>query len=464
MIAADDGESADGGGDAARRLRDALDARRALYVRDVEAARRLARDADLIDETVADAYRAYNASLAASPELAGPLADLGERLARRMTAHARAVIEDPLGAKHIDSLAEVVAFESGTVFGARAHIVMLLTVLRRLAPVIGRRRRFNGPAAVAEALTLVELLLLDLNLATGGLQERRQDDAKRREAVIRARMEDFSISMNAIAGQLGALAGSIHSVVAAIADSSTSVQANVAASEAGLEELQTLSAAADGVVGAVASAAAAIADLTRRGADLSQSAGRAADESAALKDRFVADIAKVSEIATVIDRIAAQTNLLALNATIEAARAGEAGRGFAVVANEVKALAGEVTSATRAIADVIATAVKTGEGFAAPFARIRDSVAQMAVVSADVEAALARQVAASGELRNEAARTVRSVDAVLSMRGDSTAATTALDGALESLDLGLRDIDAAAQEMQVRVRDFLQEVRRHNAA
>ncbi|MEO3433005.1 methyl-accepting chemotaxis protein [Inquilinus sp. CAU 1745] len=58
---------------------------------------------------------------------------------------------------------------------------------------------------------------------------------------------------------------------------------------------------------------------------------------------------RVGKVAAGIDAIAKQTNLLALNATIEAARAGEAGRGFAVVAGEVKALAGQTSSATAEI-------------------------------------------------------------------------------------------------------------------
>ncbi|WP_235919453.1 methyl-accepting chemotaxis protein [Heliomicrobium undosum] len=48
--------------------------------------------------------------------------------------------------------------------------------------------------------------------------------------------------------------------------------------------------------------------------------------------------ARISDIITTINAIAAQTDLLALNAAIEAARAGEHGRGFAVVAEEVRKL------------------------------------------------------------------------------------------------------------------------------
>lgn len=65
------------------------------------------------------------------------------------------------------------------------------------------------------------------------------------------------------------------------------------------------------------------------------------------------EIDRVGNVAEKINSVASQTNLLALNATIEAARAGEAGRGFAVVANEVKALSGQTTEATKEIKEVV---------------------------------------------------------------------------------------------------------------
>lgn len=70
-------------------------------------------------------------------------------------------------------------------------------------------------------------------------------------------------------------------------------------------------------------------------------------------DTLREEVEKVKQVAEQIQAIAKQTNLLALNATIEAARAGEIGKGFAVVAGEVKQLAGQTSSATTQIGDIL---------------------------------------------------------------------------------------------------------------
>jgi hypothetical protein len=78
------------------------------------------------------------------------------------------------------------------------------------------------------------------------------------------------------------------------------------------------------------------------------------------------------EVAAHADRseaIAGQTRLLALNAAIEAARSGEAGRGFGVVAQEVKTLAAQASSSSRAFREELLGRLHHGSEIAGDLVR-----------------------------------------------------------------------------------------------
>lgn len=77
---------------------------------------------------------------------------------------------------------------------------------------------------------------------------------------------------------------------------------------------------------------------------------RTAEQTAEQIARLENQISDILVFADTIAGIAEQTNLLSLNASIEAARAGAEGRGFAVVAEEVKKLAENSESSSRAVA------------------------------------------------------------------------------------------------------------------
>jgi methyl-accepting chemotaxis protein len=107
------------------------------------------------------------------------------------------------------------------------------------------------------------------------------------------------------------------------------------------------------------------ADNARATTQLASSASQVATEGGVVVQRVVQTMGeiqtasrKIADIIATIDSIAFQTNILALNAAVEAARAGEEGRGFAVVAAEVRGLAQRSGNAAREIRQLIANSVE----------------------------------------------------------------------------------------------------------
>ncbi|NRB20229.1 MAG: HAMP domain-containing protein [Rhodobacteraceae bacterium] len=120
---------------------------------------------------------------------------------------------------------------------------------------------------------------------------------------------------------------------------------------AALEEMtSSVKSAADG-----ARSVENIVNQTRAEAEIS---GAVVQNAVAAMTEIERSSAQISQIIGVIDDIAFQTNLLALNAGVEAARAGEAGRGFAVVASEVRTLAQRSSEAALEIKTLISDSSK----------------------------------------------------------------------------------------------------------
>jgi len=145
--------------------------------------------------------------------------------------------------------------------------------------------------------------------------------------------------------------------------------------------------------------------------------------------------ARIGQIISVIEDIAAQTNLLALNAAIEAARAGEHGRGFAVVAEEVRQLAESSGSATQEIGSLVVTiqqgtvgaveAVEQGINLTGnageSFRSIQELVAQTLSLIQDL-AESARKQAATSEALVGSAEAIAAVTEEAAASAEETAA------------------------------------------
>ena len=167
-----------------------------------------------------------------------------------------------------------------------------------------------------------------------------------------------------------------------------------AASEQASANVQTVASAAEEL-------AASVAEIGRQIGEneaIARQVGTQAQTSQGAVRDLARAAARIDEIVTLIDNIAAKTNLLALNATIEAARAGDAGRGFAVVASEVKALAAQTATGTGEISqqiDAVRTELNATVG---AIEEIAGTIGRANEIAASIAAAVEQQGAATRDI------------------------------------------------------------------
>lgn len=152
--------------------------------------------------------------------------------------------------------------------------------------------------------------------------------------------------------------------------------------------------------------------------DVAAGAGES-ESSARSLDAAERELARITEISTMIADVADRTNILSMNAAIESAHAGNAGRGFAVVADEIRKLSdstsenasgidGVVKSVTRSIREAVEAASRSH----AALEGTKESVDAFVAALREITTAISELAAAVREIRDSvdsiaaAARTI----------------------------------------------------------
>jgi methyl-accepting chemotaxis protein len=161
----------------------------------------------------------------------------------------------------------------------------------------------------------------------------------------------------------------------------------------------------------VAQLAAAAVEGTRLGIEQATTTGATMSELHLASQR-------VSDVARLIETIAAQTKLLALNARIEAARAGDNGLGFAVVAREVRALAEQTAGQTKSVAGTVAEITERSQRAGADLASITDMITEVSHGQTAIATAVEEQTFATLEIGRLAAQTAAGSSAITSDIGE----------------------------------------------
>ncbi|MHC2020358.1 methyl-accepting chemotaxis protein [Methylobacterium sp. CM6247] len=344
--------------------------------------------------------------------------------------------------------------------------------IRALGTTIGDMAAgdYNAPVPQADRRDEVGLVgkavvgLRDSLRQSAEAEERRKEAARvmadeERRAGTRGLADGFENAVGGIVGLVASAATELQATAREMADTAarTAGQSDTVANAA-----RDAAANVTAVATAVEELGSSVQEIARQVSGSSQLAQEAVDEALqtfGFVEALSGAVAKIGDMVTMINAIAAQTNLLALNATIEAARAGDAGRGFAVVASEVKELANQTARVTQDIAGQIAVIQGSTDQAVTAIGTITNRIKEISTVATTIAVAVEQQGAATQEIvRNVSLAAVGTGEVTSNVTGVADAAVHT-GAAADQVLISASELSRQSEHLGSEVRQFLANVR-----
>ncbi|MHC2001703.1 methyl-accepting chemotaxis protein [Methylobacterium sp. CM6241] len=344
--------------------------------------------------------------------------------------------------------------------------------IRALGTTIGDMAAgdYNAPVPQADRRDEVGLVgkavvgLRDSLRQSAEAEEHRKEAARvmadeQRRAGTRGLADGFENAVGGIVGLVASAATELQATAREMADTAarTAGQSDTVANAA-----RDAAANVTAVATAVEELGSSVQEIARQVSGSSQLAQEAVDEALqtfGFVEALSGAVAKIGDMVTMINAIAAQTNLLALNATIEAARAGDAGRGFAVVASEVKELANQTARVTQDIAGQIAVIQGSTDQAVTAIGTITNRIKEISTVATTIAVAVEQQGAATQEIvRNVSLAAVGTGEVTSNVTGVADAAVHT-GAAADQVLISASELSRQSEHLGSEVRQFLANVR-----
>lgn len=339
-----------------------------------------------------------------------------------------------------------------------------LTLRQTEAKLRSERLAADAMAGQAELeLTLNELR--DSQAREQAERDRRiafEEEGERRRRREMAELADrFEDSVHAVVDLVGRASQDLSQAAQALRDTATQTAARTKETSAYANSSSEVARMLAGRMSDLSHSITTIASAVEQQVSLSEHAGDTAGAAHGSVRELRERAGRIVGFSDTIHGIATRTNLLALNATIEASLAGEAGRGFAVVAGEVKSLASQSETATRAIREIV---VAASEGVSVAddgFERIIAAVAELSGAAKSIRDAVDRQQQTGTAIETYARDTAANAENMLSDIGAISSAAQET----EMLSLRVAEAADALTGISARLRDATGEfVRKLKAA